>query len=323
VITISNSEIATFLRCPRKWYLTYYLGEVPAEEDVTGNRIQGVRIHTALEGFYGYQLDPLAVLGILYKLAIDAHPESEGDLVAERELSSAMVEGYVEWVAETGADASLRVVATEREVIVPLPGVDGVNLRAKLDQVVQDEQTGWLGFLDHKNVATFERREVLDLDPQFRFYSLVQRLAAPEGGAVVAGGYLNMLRRVKRTERSKPPYYHREQFRYSPETIDATWLKVLGTAKRIVEARQALDTRYAMGGDLFTINTHQRLMLPPVPIMTECKWACPFVTLCPMMDDGSDWAGAVTSSGRWNQADPYAYYSDDALGSVRAELEKM
>jgi hypothetical protein len=38
------------------------------------------------------------------------------------------------------------------------------------------------------------------------------------------------------------------------------------------------------------------------------------------MDDGSDWAGILTRSGRFTQADPYAYYRDDALASIRAEL---
>jgi hypothetical protein len=42
-----------------------------------------------------------------------------------------------------------------------------------------------------------------------------------------------------------------------------------------------------------------------------------------MMDDGSDWAGALVSSGRYVQGDPYAYYRNDALRTIREELAKL
>ncbi len=64
MITISNTEVNTWQRCRRKWFLAYFLGYQPAVEEVTGHRILGVRVHTALEGYYGYDLDPLAVLGV-------------------------------------------------------------------------------------------------------------------------------------------------------------------------------------------------------------------------------------------------------------------
>jgi hypothetical protein len=322
-IQISNSELFTFQRCLRMWMLKYYLGYVPDAEEVTGSRILGIRVHCALEGYYGYGLDPLVVLHLLYKIALEAFPDYEAALITERDLSSAMVEGYIEWLAETGKDAGLSVVGTETEVTVPLPGVEGVILRAKLDRVQLDEATGLLSFVDDKTAASFERHEILAINPQFRFYSLVQKLAAREvpGAPRVLGGVVNTLRRVKRTDRSKPPYYQRDPFRYNETDINSTLLKVTGLAKKIVAARQALDWIYTEGkGDLALLNSFQALNLPPTVIETDCSWRCPFLTLCPMLDDGSDWVGSLVRSGHYRQEDPYSYYDRDPLGRVRQML---
>lgn len=324
-IQISNSELFTWQRCKRLWFVRYYLGYTPDTEEVTGNRILGVRIHTALQGYYGYGLDPLAVLHLLYAFELEASPDYESELVKERDLASAMVEGYIEWLAETGSDAGMTVVATEAEVVVPLPGFDDVALRAKLDQVVLDEATGLLSFLDHKTAASFERHEILMLNPQFRFYSLVQKLAAGDatGAPRVLGGLVNTLRRVKRTDRSKPPYYQRDPFRYTEPMISSTLLKVSGLARQIVSIRQALDWIYTEGkADLTLLDAFQQINLPPTPIETDCSWRCPLVELCPMMDDGSDWVGSLVRSGHFKQEDPYAYYEDDPLRRVRAALAR-
>jgi PD-(D/E)XK nuclease superfamily len=324
-ISMSQSEIFTFQRCPRMWLLKYYLAYTPDADEVTGSRILGTRVHAALEGYYGYDLDPLAVLHLLYKFELEASPEFEAELVIERDMASAMIEGYVEWLAETGADAGLTVMGTESEVSVPLPGLPDVILRAKLDRVVLDESTGLLSFVDDKTAAGFERHEILMLDPQFRFYSLVQKLVAREvpGAPRVLGGIVNTLRRVKRTDRSKPPYFKRDPFRYNEQMINATLLKVTGVAKKIVAARNSLDWIYSptgANGDLAMLESYQALNLAPVPILTDCSWRCPFVSLCPMMDDGSDWVGALVRSGHFRQEDPYAYYERDPLHRVRQAL---
>lgn len=321
MITISNTEMQTWLRCRRKWFVTYYLGYQPDAEEVTGNRVLGIRVHTAMQGMYGYGLDPLAVLGVLYQIELDASPEFETELMAERDLASAMVEGYIEWVASEGVDAGLKVVATEAELEVALPGVEGVNLRAKLDQAVLNEVTGLFSFLDFKTAATFERHEILALDPQFKFYSLIQRLATEPSEPRVDGGIIRSLRRVKRSERAKPPFYANDEFRYDPETINSTLMKAQRVGYEIARARQALDYAYTEGhAELELVNIVQRSLFPANQIPHECKWSCPLVQLCPMMDDGSDWAGVLTNSGHFKQQDPYAYYADDPLRRVRQEL---
>jgi RecB family exonuclease len=333
MITISNSEIAKWKRCPRQWYLTYYLGMVPADPPVVSNPLLGTRIHTALEGWYGYQLDPLAVIQLLYAAEIRSHPDYEEELRGEMATAIPMIEGYLEWTAETGADADWETVATEADIQVPMPGpMSGqVTLRARLDQVQRETSTGRLAFQDYKTAANFERHEVLALDPQFKFYSLLQQLAIgllpgelPDPGQpVVSGGVVTTLRRVKRTAKSEPPYYLRDQFWYTPEQIASHLLSVQAVAGEILAVRAELDKAYAAGGELERINVLQRSILRPNPMIYDCKWSCPHVQLCPMMDDGSDWAGALLRSGHYRQEDPYTYYKNDALRTIREELAKL
>lgn len=322
MITVSNSEVATWDRCRRQWYLKYYLGAAPAEPDVTGAAVLGTRVHAALEGMYGYDLDPLAVLGTLYALAVDKFPDYRADLMAERDMASTMVEGYIEWAAEKGIDAGLRVVAVEQDVQVPVPGLP-VTLRARMDQVVLDEETGLLSFLDWKTGAAFTRHEHLALDPQFKFYSVVQKLARGPGAPEVDGGIVRTLRKVKRGDRSRPPYYQEDRFRYTPQELDAAQVRISAICEQILSARAALDYIYReAGGQLDYVNAVQRIELYPSPRPAECRWDCPFVTLCPMMDDGSDWPGVIVGSGRYIQTDPYRYYRDDPLRAVREVLDR-
>jgi RecB family exonuclease len=321
---VSQSEIYSWTRCRRNWFITYYLGFVPADEAPVGNRQLGSRVHTALEAYFGYQLDPVAVLALLYRIEANRSPEYAADLSAEADLAEAMVSGYLEWLAEEGADADFKIVATETDLRVDLPGVPGVQLRARMDQVSQRISDGALLFRDYKTGANFEIAEQLRLNPQMKFYTLVQHLASGPDGPKIAGGTIDTLRRVKRTGKAVPPYYQRDAFLYTPEEIDATLRKVQTVAAEITVHRAMLDDAYRRsGGDLSVIDQVQRSQMYPTEIPNDCKWWCIFREICPMMNDGSDWSASLVRSGRFRQADPYSYYRDDALRTIREEMEKI
>ena len=321
---ISQSEIYSWTRCRRNWYVAYYLGFVPTDEAPTGNRQLGTRVHTALEAYYGYQLDPLAVLGLLYRIEAAKNPDYAADLSKEADMADAMVSGYLEWLAEEGADADFETVATETDIRVDLPGVPGVQLRARMDQVSRRISDGALFFRDYKTGTDFELAAMMRLNPQMKFYTLVQHLASPPDGPKIAGGTIDTLRRVKRTGSAKPPFYRRDPFTYTPEEVDATLLRVQAVAREIMQARALLDDSYRRsGGDLAVIDQVQRSHLYPTEIPNDCKWWCNFREICPMMNDGSDWSGSLVRSGRFRQADPYEYYRDDALRTIREEMSKI
>lgn len=337
MMAISNSEMNLWARCPRSWFITYYLGMVPASESPIGPRQLGTRMHTAFEGLYGYGLDPLLILKLLYAAEINEHPEFEGELRTEWDLANAMAEGYQEWAVSEGRDADLAVMGTETDVRVPLPlageFAGAVELRGKLDVTIQEISTGFLYFIDWKTSGSFDAHQILELNTQFKLYSLMLHLRdgipldgppANWHGPVVNGGIIRTLRRCKRTERSKPPYFMHDQFRYNPEQLRATLSRAQKLCTEIMSARRDLDWCYSPEGgrgDLAMVNGYQRFGLRPVPIPGDCSWRCTAAHgLCVSMDDGADWAGMLARSGRWKQADPYAHYERAGFEAIRAQL---
>lgn len=326
---ISGSEMATWKRCPRLWLIRYYYGMVPAEPAVTGNMQLGTRVHTALEALYGYDLDPLVVLEVIYGTEITENPGREAELRKEWDLAHAMVQGYQEWSVNEGREADYRVVATEQELRVPLPQVDGVDLRGQLDQILMQISTGFALFRDWKTADGFDMHSLLELNPQFRLYSVLMHLANrtrpeddPEGRAIPMGGLITTLRRCKRTERSKPPYYQTDPVRYNPEQLDATLIGIQQTCREIMAARAGLDWAGPQGMDVF--NRTQRSTARPVVVTTDCKWRCEAAHgLCVAMDDGSDWVGMLFRSGRWVQGDPYAHYDQRGMAALRGKIAHL
>jgi hypothetical protein len=177
---------------------------------------------------------------------------------------------------------------------------------------------------------------MLRMDPQMKTYQVAQHLAAaqdrgkygqpePDSGMVVAGGQVTTLRRVKRTAKAVPPFYDRADFIYSPAEARSAYQRIVGVSREIVMARQALDHLYAdSGGALEAINDHQRQFLYPTQILDRCKWDCPLAAgTCTAMDDGSDWSGILTQSGRFRQADPYEHYRDQTVATIKDQLSKI
>lgn len=153
-LAISNSEMRAFAQCRRRWWLSYCQAWRLRDEfsDPTGAVNIGSQVHLALEAYYGYGLDPLAVLRWSYHDVINRHPESERQLQKDLDMASAMTEGYLEWLAETGTDSGLEIVDAEHEVThdVTLPDGTVVTWRGKLDLLVRRMDDGRLAFRDFK-----------------------------------------------------------------------------------------------------------------------------------------------------------------------------
>src|ERR1700747_3345247 len=108
---INQSEMTTFMRCPRKWTLAYLQGLRPVTESTKLSL--GTLVHSALKEHYrggdGLRVFPEVDLE-------DPNPEAE--------LGQIMVEGYLEWLAETGADVGHEIIVCESELEVPLGTFD-------------------------------------------------------------------------------------------------------------------------------------------------------------------------------------------------------
>jgi hypothetical protein len=226
---------------------------------------------------------------------------------AEYELAQVMLKGYFEWLTDEGADSDIEVISAEREVEVYLDTILGTNvyLIAKLDAEVRLKSDGRRSFEDHKSVAELKSLpKAIERNEQLITYGLLQRMEAAQRGTgetqFAHGGVLNMLRKVKRTAASKPPYYGRAGTHHNDEVYRNFYTRVWGEVYDLLTLRARLDA----GAN------HQQVAYP-TPGM-DCDWACPFVGICPRFDDGSD-VGAIIA-GEFEQHDPYARYVEVEKG---------
>ncbi len=317
--SISNSELTTFADCQRRWWFTYVLqrGVKREHKAVTGALAFGSRIHTCLERKYRNGEDPLAVYEELHAEALHELAEIEtarGTVVAdqrkkleeEHSLGRAMLEGFVQWAAETGLDEGMTFLAAEQLVEVD-SGIPGVKLRGKLDQVWRRDVDGALMFRDWKTAADLRAGPAsLPRDEQMMFYVMLMRLQHIQQGdgsgdwsGVPRGGKYTMLKKVKRTARAQPPFYDEHEIMFNDRAIRSMFLRTHRRIQQMEGARAALAT----GED-------HRYVVPPRP-SKDCSWKCPFVAVCPMADDSSDDTLFAVLDQVYDLVDPYEYYGDE------------
>jgi hypothetical protein len=288
IYRVSNSELRTFKRCPRKWWIAYYRRREPRGEELVGPRSIGTRVHFALATYYSGTFDPDEALRTYKEISeedrnrfFERDPLGDaGKLNSEIDLGRIMLEGYFDWLAETGADWGLNVVAAETPIEAPLAGFENVNIRGKLDLRLQREFDGARLFLDHKTVGSLQQANgTIIQDEQMLTYHLLEKLEAyaigDESGERTDGGLYSMLRKVKRTAAAKPPFYDRIEVRHNDEELRNFYIRITGQVSRILEAETALG-----------LGTNHQYVVPPNPTR-DCSWDCDFYRLCPMFDDGS------------------------------------
>lgn len=148
---LTNSEMRTWRRCKRKWWLSHHR-ELRKRGDVQFNRPLGIgnRVHDALAAYYDPEVrrDPLEFLSASIAESLELFPEEQESIGKEHDACEAILSGYLEWLSETGVDQGLRVIEAERAVVADL--VDGVQLLSKLDARVEHEELEGRFGLEHK-----------------------------------------------------------------------------------------------------------------------------------------------------------------------------
>lgn len=314
-IYTSNSEVQTFKRCRRKWYLAWYRGLRFKVKDAVGPLATGSRVHNALKAWYvpdGEQPeDPRVALEHVIQRDWEAAHEAftlnnvqppqdfASSFKSANDLERAMVEGYMQWLAETGADRGLRVVASETYLEVPfdVPGsVQDVMVVGKLDVRVVREIDGVRLFVDHKTTASLtEPLKTIRLDEQMLHYHLLEWLSAIEGERC-DGALYNMLKKVKRTGKAVPPFFDRVEVRHNQHELESFKNRLTGVLRDIIAVRKQLD----QGED-------HRLVAYPTP-NKNCSWDCDFLAVCTMFDDGSRAEDMVSQ--HYEANDPFTYYRE-------------
>jgi hypothetical protein len=281
---LSNSEVKLWRRCRRAWYLGYYRQLGLKARDPYGSASSiGNLVHDALAAYYdpATRTDPVAFAQAKIKDALEKDPGLSADITKEADLVVVMLEGYMEWLEETGADSDITITGSEQMARVKL--IDGVDLIAKLDATVDRYRDGAKLALEHKTTDNFSRPlSVLKLDTQFLTEHLVRFLGMLEAGAsaddaqeACHGVLWNGMRKVKRTAKATPPFYLRIDVTHNIHELRNHWRHVVAVAIEIQEATEKLD----MGVDHHGV-------CPPNPTK-DCSWDCDHFHVCVMFDDGS------------------------------------
>jgi hypothetical protein len=303
---VSQSTIATFDRCKRKWWLADYRGLRRPKEYASPLTV-GSLVHDALEQYYlgaygggGVFLEPIAWVKNHAVAMIEANPEFAEDIARDAEMAGIMVDGYMAWLEETGADSDFARVEPERVIKAKL--WDGIVLIGRLDGKVYTID-GWTGFLEHKSVTNFtDLPAYAQINRQFLTYDLLEYLEILAQDAApfpkVDGAVLNMLRRVKRTARATPPFYARHRVQHNVEELRNHWRHVVAIALEIRAATTRLDAG----------ESHQRVA-PPTPAR-DCRFTCDFFSVCPLFDDGSDVESVLDFE--YEHVDPFERYLEEA-----------
>lgn len=329
VYRVSNSELQTFKRCRRKWWLGWYRRLMLQTEDFTSVRATGTRVHRALSYWYvpdgEKRVDPRDALERVIvddwtkvaRLAQERQTSDEqlGELAVEfaqaTNLERAMVEGYVQWLEETGADADLRITASETPLVVD----QVVNMGEQYHNV--ERQVQFIGlldvratrvtdnvnlFVDHKTVGDLNAPVVtLPQNEQMLHYHLMEFLSLDDSDVRCDGALYNMLRRVKRSAKAKPPFYDRIEVRHNRFELESYRRRALGATREILIAVDRLER----GED------HLEVVYPtPTP---ECRWSCDFFAVCNMLDDGSRGANDMLNA---------LYRTTNPLERYRKQVEK-
>jgi RecB family exonuclease len=318
---VSNSELQTWIDCHRRWYLQNYreLGPKQNERSLTGALSFGTRIHECLERMYVTGEDPLEVYEELHSKSVYdlLHREAEFGFIDsdlrkklqdERELGHAMLEGYVAWTQETGVDED--IIVTGSEIVVEVAsGIPGVKLRGKLDQRVTRRIDNARLFRDFKTAASLtDGPRMLPIDEQMKYYMMLERLdslakTGDEPPEPTQGGLYTMLKKVKRTGRANPPFYDQVEVHHNRRELESMWLRTHRRINEILEARRELDA----GGD-------HRYWVYPRP-SRDCTWKCPFLSVCPIMDDSSPETWNALLDAQYERVDPYERYHQDEVKS--------
>jgi hypothetical protein len=301
----SNSELNAWRTCRRQWWLLWFRQLALATESRTDARATGDRLHRALAAWYvadpAQRVDPRDALERVIvedwteirDTALKAGMDEAWLATTAEEFATVnaverlVIEGYVQWLEETGADAGYQVLGSEQALaaVVPVDN-DGTQARliAKLDARVRRESDNVRLFIDHKSTGSNLSvvKPTLKFNPQMKWYHVIEWVLSPAGERV-DGALYNMLKKSKRTVRATGPFYDRVEIRHNEHELRAFFTQSIVFIREILQAKTALDA-----------GVQPDLVVPPAP-GEHCRW-CDVRDICFMLDDGSRAEDAIAEN---------------------------
>lgn len=284
--SFSHSEMEVHKQCRRRWYLKYYLKLRRNREPRAVARDTGILVHSALHEFYllgGLTNRDISVsrmfeyIGHARDTDLAKVSETERKDVTEiHEVSRIVLEGYVEWLEETGADSyyTFNPGASGTEVELRAPGpIEGTEIMGYLDLAGTHNQSGDLVVMDTKVVASIDDMiKNLAINEQGPMYAILSKITDPDpdrGFRVV----WNFLKRNKQTARAKPPFYQRYELAINQSMLQQFYVQLQGQMEEILRTEARLNAG----------ESHVKVAYPTPS--KDCGWKCEFFALCGQMND--------------------------------------
>lgn len=283
--SFSHSEMDVFKGCRRRWMLQYWMKLRRKSEPRAVARDTGILVHAALHEFYvlgglsgehsyDRMMEYIALARDTDMLKVS---ETERKNVSEiHDVARIVLEGYIEWLQETGADEPYEYTGSEIELRAPGP-VENTEIMGYLDLAGTHKQSGDLFVMDTKVVASIDDMiKSLALNEQGPMYALLSKVNDPDpdrGFRVV----WNMLKRNKQTARAKPPFYQRYELAINQQQLQLFYVQLQGQMEEILRTEARLNA-----------GEHHTRVAFPTP-SKDCSWKCPYLSLCSaMMDPRTD-----------------------------------
>lgn len=244
-------------------------------------------------------------IGTLFHLCAEAHYKGEpwAEALVDRQvelreanawsqdwsdhfaLVSIMMTGYVQWVAETGADAHEKVLHVEPQLEAPFAEVRGdlIILTGKPDLIVYNELSETNIVVDTKTVQNIE--QVQHHSGQGLTYALLAKEAL---GLDIGLFRTNQARKVKRTATARPPFYGHAEMLVTPKHLATHRNHLLGALDSMVRLVQLWEQ------EGYSDRPSHDKSFYPTPTQT-CAWDCDFLSVCKQMDDGSNFEHTIRS----------------------------
>lgn len=298
-ITITQSDLAAFKRDRRIWFLKTYLGIRARTVKTSSPLVLGTLVHAALEDRYVNGTD---ILVAFHNACLQAEIEyrsedpyfDEAGWLKQAEMGRVMLEGYEEWLDTEHIDSNITTLDIEKLVrfATVYDGVP-VTLTGKVDHVVQDKLTGEILIYDWKTCADLERMtRQAHTTEQLPFYMTLQQAMDPANR--VGGAAFTMLKKSKRTDRAKPPFYRRETVRYSPQALESRQDGIDGAIRDYVRVITQLHEG---------TNKPMRYAYPNPGVLQFDRELDPIIDV---MDNGGHVGAIVTA--QFSQVNPYIRY---------------
>lgn len=186
---ISNSEVATWLRCQRKYYYEFDLNLQP---NVQGQALsRGVLLHEILATYYQALKDGgnhSTAMNIGRGVLMQFMGQADQFAIETVMEVDRLLAGY--WAFYNG-NPDWEIIEVEKQYDVPI--TDDYEFSMRLDLLVKDRKTGDLAIVDHKTTYDFWQPEDVELNGQFPKYIAALRA----NGIMVNKVIINQIRTRK------------------------------------------------------------------------------------------------------------------------------